>query len=911
MADTFPGPIGAPTSRYLIMEDLGRGTGGVRTCRALDQAAMEDVVLALHEGALGEEDERAFRLQLELGRGLSSGYLPSILTGGCDAERAWVVSSWVPGVSLDDFLGSMTLPPDDGLRVLRTLAQALASLHGHGMVHGDLDARVVRLTLEGDIFLVGYLPAKLRARATYPPPELEVLRNVPPERHGSAALLPAGDVYSLGLLSYQLFTGKVLLPPATADQHRANQARLQELLQKVPSVAKGLPQGLAPLLHAMLQADPARRPRSGLEVLAALTAIMPTRSQFGPVRIPLEARFAGPVAQRARAQLNRAHKALDEDRPLEAASALQQLGEVAPLIDRGLVPEVIDLLHGALWTTFLGDEGEEDRTPGYRALGLQLMQVAEGLEVHNLAELCANRLRTLTPDEGPLDKVLPPPVSRPAREIQTASWVTRLAEDSHDKHALLALAVLDDPRGSRAGGIPGVKARLLKAHGFYKAALVQKAQELTRRGGDPAVLAEIDELSKLAAASPAVPTPAPPPAAEPVPDTVVGASDLDEALSAPPGLTDSLLAWAEKAAKAESEPGTSAIHPDAPAPRRGTVPPTRSAGKTYQDAEILLSKVEVLVDVGKLLEALDALREILRGTEIEQERFFHAISAELRRILWAGLAGERPPAFLDTLFQKAREMARALDRPLLALACGYFVGADDAAAGHEPTGAEVEAAMADWEEAQVEISRSLDPADGMARCAAFLRDHPRHPPAVETMVSQARRAGDREREAEARLQVGIIQLVRGERTQARDNLRDAVRIQFENDEAMLLLAALGSLPPDRPAEPWAVRVLLLRRERLHEAAAYHLRKELRGEPGDVPLLLELAQIARDGQLDPAGHLLELGALLITQGRFAEAREHLDQALLESHDRNALVEQLRAVPGVDSVYSPSELDFRRR
>lgn len=199
---------------------------------------------------------------------------------------AAIESRLAPTTTLDtclvDWLTDPTAiwPEEARLRALSTLASALATAHAQGFTHGDVHPANVAVGQAGEVFLLDWSNAATLASS----PDTPVLHGNPcfaaPERLRGNAATPAGDVWALGALMWQVWTGRPVRP------RRPN----EELGEYIARALDGAPPALAEMAHgtpvmeadvantcaACLAMEPASRP-SAAEAERAMLSIIYTR----------------------------------------------------------------------------------------------------------------------------------------------------------------------------------------------------------------------------------------------------------------------------------------------------------------------------------------------------------------------------------------------------------------------------------------------------------------------------------------------------------------------------------------------------------------------------------------------------------------------------------------------------------
>ena len=190
---------------------------------------------------------------------------------------SFVVMPRVWGQTLAELLVTKKkIPAGAAVWIARQLAQGLTSAHDAGWIHGDVkpDNIVISPTGHATLIDLGFaqqidlsLPCDSRKCDRQ-----GTLRYIPPEMLSTAApILPQADTYSLGVILFELLTGRQLYNQATTDEIVAAQ-----LARRAPSVhvfVPNLPESLAKLVAQMLAKDPLRRPSPDAKLVEALAAI--------------------------------------------------------------------------------------------------------------------------------------------------------------------------------------------------------------------------------------------------------------------------------------------------------------------------------------------------------------------------------------------------------------------------------------------------------------------------------------------------------------------------------------------------------------------------------------------------------------------------------------------------------------
>ena len=163
------------------------------------------------------------------------------------------------------------LAPGTALSLLRQAALALDALHRHGFAHGDIKPANLLLRANGDLVLVDFgLARRLDDVAPQTQPGLVVgtPRYAAPEQSQLGTVTAAADVYSLGVVFYEMLCGK---PPFPG--HTLLEVFSQHLMAPVPRLRAALA-AFQPLVDAMLAKQVGTRLQDGQAVLHQIDLLL-------------------------------------------------------------------------------------------------------------------------------------------------------------------------------------------------------------------------------------------------------------------------------------------------------------------------------------------------------------------------------------------------------------------------------------------------------------------------------------------------------------------------------------------------------------------------------------------------------------------------------------------------------------
>ena len=266
-------PIGLRIDRFRITGCLGRGGMG-EVYSAEDSMLGRNVALKflLPEAALGGAVEQVTREA----RAASALNHPNIVTVHeliQHGETPVLVMELIEGTSLRAMCGTPQ-PLNRVLHIGRQIAQALVAAHAHGIVHSDIKPENVIVRPDGYVKVLDFglaRPVEAETLNSYHGPHGGTLRYMSPGQARGEPTSVATDIFSFGLVLYELVTGKHAFPSnspfGTVYAMLANEPAKEPL-------ARCVPPRLSSLILAMLAKDSAARP-SAEEVARTLGEDVP------------------------------------------------------------------------------------------------------------------------------------------------------------------------------------------------------------------------------------------------------------------------------------------------------------------------------------------------------------------------------------------------------------------------------------------------------------------------------------------------------------------------------------------------------------------------------------------------------------------------------------------------------------
>lgn len=313
------------------MVGVGQRIGNYRVLRKLGQGGMGAVYEAVQE-EIGRraaikvllpdfaKDQQSILRFFNEARAVNIIHHPGLVgvfeSGRLDDGAAYIVMEYLSGELLTARLEKAgRLAHQDGINIARQIASALRAAHEKGIVHRDLKPDNVMLVADPEmpdgervkIFDFGIAKLRLNSLAPTPASKLRTQTGVvmgtpthmaPEQCRGAADVDGKADVYSLGVILYQMLAGH---PPFMADS--PSELMSMHMRDKPPLLMKldpSIPEELADLVHSMLAKEPEARPDMD-RIVAELEAMGAYRTR----RVnPLRANAAAASAERPKTRVS-------------------------------------------------------------------------------------------------------------------------------------------------------------------------------------------------------------------------------------------------------------------------------------------------------------------------------------------------------------------------------------------------------------------------------------------------------------------------------------------------------------------------------------------------------------------------------------------------------------------------------
>lgn len=246
--------------RYRVVNVIGKGGMG-EVYRANDLILGQPVALKFLPKDMSQDEQilTRFRNEVRIARQVSHPNVCRVYDLSEADGYPFLSMEYVDGEDLSTLLRRIgRLPQDKGVELTRQLCAGLAAAHDKGVLHRDLKPANILINSHGQLVITDFGLAGLAEHV-----QADVRSGTPaymaPEQLAGLEVTQKSDIYSLGLVLYEMFSGK-----------RAFQGKLRDELAPIAGLVKDLDPAIEKAITRCLMAEPARRPSSALSVAAAM-----------------------------------------------------------------------------------------------------------------------------------------------------------------------------------------------------------------------------------------------------------------------------------------------------------------------------------------------------------------------------------------------------------------------------------------------------------------------------------------------------------------------------------------------------------------------------------------------------------------------------------------------------------------
>ncbi|MDH3944008.1 MAG: FHA domain-containing serine/threonine-protein kinase [Anaerolineae bacterium] len=265
MQDTTNNLIGKNLGKYRLVEYIGSG-GMARVFKGYHPLLDRFVAIKILHNELAEDADFVEQFILEARNLASLQHANIVQIFDIDVEANWpfIAMEYIDGYSLKEALeehkqNQSRFDYKKTIRIIQSVGAALSYAHRQNMAHRDVKPSNVLIEFTGRIVLADFGLAKLRARATSA--LVDTFKGTPaymsPEQGMGMSGGGVSDIYSLGIMFFELITGK--LPFDAENPLEIVMKHVEEPLPSPSSVADGVPPRIEEIICKALEKDPSSR----------------------------------------------------------------------------------------------------------------------------------------------------------------------------------------------------------------------------------------------------------------------------------------------------------------------------------------------------------------------------------------------------------------------------------------------------------------------------------------------------------------------------------------------------------------------------------------------------------------------------------------------------------------------------
>lgn len=269
--------LGRQFGQWATVKRLGQGGMAVVYKGVSIETMNEDEAVAVKvmnpELAQDQDYRNRFKREVQISRTLDHPNVVRMIDSGEQDGVFYLAMEYIQGETLRDLLPTKGLPLTEGIPMALGIVQGLIHAHNKGIVHRDLKPDNIMVT-EGKLVKVmdlGLAKREESENVTRTGDTFGTPAYMAPEQITGGTLLPATDQYALGVMLFEMFTGR--RPFEVADSLTLVMKHLQEPPPRIREYKSQLPDELEVMIDRMLLKDPTKRYKSLVDVQVELTKI--------------------------------------------------------------------------------------------------------------------------------------------------------------------------------------------------------------------------------------------------------------------------------------------------------------------------------------------------------------------------------------------------------------------------------------------------------------------------------------------------------------------------------------------------------------------------------------------------------------------------------------------------------------
>ncbi len=269
---TIPQKIG----KYKVIKEIGRGGMGV-VYLARDPFIKRPVAIKTAISDTAGDPKALARLQQQFfneaqaaGK-LDHPHIISVYDAAVENDQCYIVMEYVDGETLKKYCdkGSL-LPVKRVVEIVFKCAKALDYAHRQGVIHRDIKHSNIMISKKGEVKITDFSIAMVEASdSTQPVGLVGSVRYMSPEQLREDTLTPQTDLFSLGVVMYELLAGAGPFPGESA--HAVIYKIINEEPVPLSRQRSGIPKSLEAIVTRVLEKEPEKRYQTGIEFASKLS----------------------------------------------------------------------------------------------------------------------------------------------------------------------------------------------------------------------------------------------------------------------------------------------------------------------------------------------------------------------------------------------------------------------------------------------------------------------------------------------------------------------------------------------------------------------------------------------------------------------------------------------------------------
>ncbi len=268
------------SQRYKIIRLVGKG-GMANVYLAIDLKTNQEVAVKILRPEFSQDEEflKRFEREAQAASKVSHHNIVNLLDVGMDSSVRYLVMEYVEGTNLKELIKEKgKVPPSIAVQITIRILSALQHTHRNGVIHRDIKPQNIMVQAQGHIKVADFGIARVANSATLSKGD-SVMGSVhyfSPEQAAGEEVLQTGDIYSVGVVLYEMLTGHVPFegdsPVAVAMQHLHNKPR------PIQEYSPHISQALSNVVIKAMEKNPKDRYQNAIDMAADLKAALEVKS---------------------------------------------------------------------------------------------------------------------------------------------------------------------------------------------------------------------------------------------------------------------------------------------------------------------------------------------------------------------------------------------------------------------------------------------------------------------------------------------------------------------------------------------------------------------------------------------------------------------------------------------------------